>query len=87
MLVEKRDTHCKLAAGAKLIELKDLANSKSVLYDYLQPLQIAQNKALRTLRFKNRYFPIYKIHKELPILKFNDVIEYKLSKPINSQNP
>ena len=33
MLVEKRGTHCKVEAGAKLIELKDLATSKFVVYD------------------------------------------------------
>ena len=51
---------------------------------YLQPLQIAQNKALRALQFKDRYFPINEMHKEFQILKVNDVIEYKLSKLIHS---
>ena len=51
---------------------------------YLQPLQIAQNKALRTLHFKDRYFPSNEMHKECQIHKVNDVLEYKLSKLIHS---
>ena len=51
---------------------------------YLQPLQVAQNKALRALQFKDRYFPINEMHKQFKILKINDIIEYKLSKLIHS---
>ena len=51
---------------------------------YLNPLQIAQNKALRALQFKSRYYPINEMHKEFQILKVPDIIEYKLSKLIHS---
>ena len=41
---------------------------------YLNPLQIAQNKALRALQFKSRYYPINEMHKEFQILKVHDII-------------
>ena len=50
---------------------------------YLNPLQIAQNKALRALQFKSRYYPINEMHKEFQILKVPDIIEYKVSKLIH----
>ena len=57
---------------------------RNTTLSYLQPLQVAQNKALRALQFKDRYFPINEMHKVFKILKINDVIEYKLSKFIHS---
>ena len=36
---------------------------------YLNPLQVAQNKALRVLQFKNYYYPINEMHKEFEVLK------------------
>ena len=56
----------------------------NTIASYLNPLQIAQNAALRALQFKNRYFPINEMHKEYQILKVPDVVEYKLSKLIHS---
>ena len=51
---------------------------------FLHPLQIAQNKALRALQFKNRYYPTNEMHKDFQILKVPDIVEYKLSKLIHS---
>ena len=51
---------------------------------YLDPLQKAQNEALRALQFKNRFYPINEMHKDFQILKVADVVEYKLSKLIHS---
>ena len=43
-----------------------------------------QNKALRALQFRNRYYPTNEMHKEFQILKVSDIVEYKLSKLIHS---
>ena len=51
---------------------------------YLNPLQVVQNKALRALQFRNRYYPTNEMHKEFQILKVSDIVEYKLSKLIHS---
>ena len=51
---------------------------------YLNPLQVVQNKALRALQCRNRYYPTNEIHKEFQIQKVSDIVEYKLSKLIHS---
>ena len=50
----------------------------------LQRLQLVQNRTLRALQYKNKYFPINKMHKSYGILKIQDVIQYKQSKIIHS---
>ena len=50
----------------------------------LKPLQLLQNRVLRALQNKNKYFPINEMHKEYSILKVKDMIEYKQSKIIHS---
>ena len=50
----------------------------------LNPLQIVQNRILRTLQYKDKYFPINKMHKSYGILKLQDMIQYKQSKIIHS---
>ena len=51
---------------------------------YLHTLQIAQNKALRALQFKNRYYPTNQIHENFQINKVLDIVEYELTKSIYS---
>ena len=43
----------------------------------LNSLQTIQNKALRALQFKNKYFPINDLHHNFDILKVGDICEYK----------
>jgi len=50
----------------------------------LKPLQIAQNRALRALQYKNKYFPVNEMHKNFSILKIQDIVQYKQSKIIHS---
>ena len=50
----------------------------------LKPLQLAQNRALRALQSKNKYYPVNEMHKNYSILKINDIIQYKQSKIIHS---
>ena len=50
----------------------------------LNPLQIVQNRILRALQYKDKYFPINKMHKSYGILKLQDMIQYKQSKIIHS---
>ena len=56
----------------------------NVSYQSLKPLQLVQNRALRALQYKNKYFPINKMHKDYEILKVQDVVQYKQSKIIHS---
>ena len=53
-------------------------------FSSLKPLQIIQNRALRALQYKNKYFPINNMHRDYEILKIKDVVEYKQSKIIHS---
>ena len=50
----------------------------------LKPLQLAQNRALRALQYKNKYYPINEMHKDYGILKVHDIVQYKQSKIIHS---
>ena len=43
-----------------------------------------QNRVLRALQYKNKYFPINKMHIDYGILKIQDVVHYKQSKIIHS---
>ena len=56
----------------------------NVTYSSLKSLQLIQNRALRALQYKNKYFPINKMHKDYGILKIQDVVHYKQSKIIHS---
>ena len=56
----------------------------NVSYSSLKPLQLVQNRALRALQCKNKYFPINKMHKDYEILKIQDIVQYKQSKIIHS---
>ena len=49
----------------------------------LNPLQIVQNRILRALQFKDKYFPINKMHKSYGILKLQEMIQYQQSKIIH----
>ena len=46
----------------------------------LNQLQVVQNRKLRALQYKNKYFPINKMHKSYEILKLQDIIQYKEAK-------
>ena len=50
----------------------------------LKQLQVVQNRTLRALQYKDKYFPINKMHKSYGILKIQDIIQYKQSKIIHS---
>ena len=50
----------------------------------LKPLQLVQNRILRALQYKDRYFPINQMHKSYGILKIQDIVQYKQSKLIHS---
>ena len=50
----------------------------------LKPLQLVQNRALRALQYKNKYFPINHMHRDYEILKIQDMVQYKQSKIIHS---
>ena len=50
----------------------------------LKPLQLIQNRALRALQYKNKYFPINHMHRDYEILKIQDMVQYKQSKIIHS---
>ena len=50
----------------------------------LKSLQVLQYRVLRSLQYRNRYFPINEMHKDYGILKIQDIIEYKQSKLIHS---
>ena len=43
----------------------------------IEKLQLIQNKSLRALQFKNKYFPINKLHSNFNILKVQDLILFK----------
>ena len=43
----------------------------------ISKLQVLQNKTLRALQRKNRYWPVNDLHSTFNILKVNDLIEYK----------
>ena len=50
----------------------------------LKPLQLIQNRVLRALQYKNKYFPINEMHRDYEILKIQDIVEYKQNKIIHS---
>ena len=50
----------------------------------LKPLQLVQNRILRALQYKDKYFPINQMHKSYGILKIPDIVQYKQSKIIHS---
>ena len=50
----------------------------------LKPLQLVQNRILRALQYKDRYFPINQMHKSYGILKIQDIVQYKQGKLIHS---
>ena len=43
----------------------------------LNSLQTIQNKALRALQFKNKYFPVNDLHHNFEILKVKDICQFK----------
>ena len=43
----------------------------------IEKLQLIQNKSLCALQFKNKYFPINKLHSNFNILKVQDLILFK----------
>ena len=50
----------------------------------LKPLQIAQNRALRALQYKNKYYPVNEMHRNYNVLKIQDIVQYKQSKIIHA---
>ena len=50
----------------------------------LKRLQLVQNRALRALQFRNKYYPINEMHNEYAILKVHDIVQYKQFKIIHS---
>ena len=61
------------------IEIYGAANKR-----HLKPLQLIQNKALRALQFRSRFYPNNELHKFFNILKLSDLYRFKVTNLIRS---